>query len=145
MSIFHKIFGIKTKAEKLKQRKFEVLEDTVKYYSEDPETRRCSSIINQCYYSSQKANKPESDGCAIGRLLPEELRIELDALPASSINNKIFGLLPKDVQALELNFLSRLQSFHDNSKNWNITGSGLTFEGQSELVDFKKAILKGKI
>lgn len=143
MNIFYKIFGIKTKEQKLKQRKFEVLEDTIKYYSEDSEARRCSSTSSQCYYSPEKANKPESDGCAIGRLLEPELRIELDKLPPSSINEKIFSQLPDNIKILGVRFLSRLQKLHDESGNWN--KNGLTFVGGMRANDIKMDIAKGNI
>ena len=51
----------------LQQRQLEFLEDTIKYYSEDPSGRR--SVENgQCMYKSSDGRK-----CAVGRFISDHL------------------------------------------------------------------------
>lgn len=61
-------------------------------------------------------------GCAVGRLLPEELARKLRG-PISLEFNR----LPEDVSCMGLPFLVSLQQLHDDFKNWYATG--LSIEG----------------
>lgn len=137
----------------LQQKMLDLLEDTVQYYSEDPENRRCVLLTEgskYCFYSPQTAEKSLSQGCAIGRLLDDSLKLELDArtgLCGVSIS-QIFShqkwqdlkdKFPKDLLNLPIDFLSMLQDLHDGVFYWDeigLTEYGQTFVNQiKEYVD----------
>lgn len=116
----------------------EILEDTVKYYSEDV-NRRCK-IEGLCAYSGKTIGKGHiTEGCAIGRLLPSEFCIELDA---RFKNNGIFSIsrsdlgeqLPKIIKD-NLDFFEELQTFHDCDDYW--TEDGLSESGEKRLSGIK--------
>lgn len=98
----------------------EFLLDTIKYYSEDV-SRRCVDNGN-CKYSGKSLNM-NSDGCAIGRWLDEELKLELDALGTVPVQNeKVFDKLPKWMQGMGRCFLHDVQDLHDIDNYWNESG-----------------------
>lgn len=127
---------------KSNEEKIALLNDTVEYYSEDIQ-RRCVDVATSiCYYSPTSLNNNEkSCGCAIGRLLEPELRLELDN-KARSMNNSavknMFEFLPEDIQSYGLLFLARLQDFHDNDENWDI--GSLSERGQMIVDDIKREV-----
>lgn len=112
----------------------EFLLDTIKYYSEDT-SRRCVSE-DKCTYSPKTLNI-NSDGCAIGRWLDEELKLELDALGTVPVQNeKVFDKLPKWMQDMEKYFLHRVQDLHDMDNYWNESGlSQLGKEKVNEIIE----------
>ena len=119
----------------MKNKKLKLLEETILYYSENP-LRRCRETFDgesQCFYDGSRNSLAESDGCAVGRLLPQELKIHLDdnytfnQLCAGV--DDIFDLLPDDIKAYGLTFLSDLQVLHDNSDYWD--ENGLTETGKA--------------
>lgn len=111
-----------------KEKKLELVEDTVKYYSEDTQ-RRCLGN-GQCYYSPVTADNPLSSGCAVGRLVSPELQLILDKHFACGLVD-IFHLLPEDIQEYGQDLLEELQRFHDGANNWD--DDGLTLYGQTNL------------
>ena len=119
----------------------QVLEDTIKYYSEDT-NRRCVKNSG-CYYNPINAGKEGiSEGCAIGRLISEELQIELDSISDSEENGsgvynlEVFILLPEEIQALGQDFLSSLQNLHDSGTFWS--RKGLTEAGKRRVTEIKR-------
>lgn len=103
--------------------------DTIKYYSEDT-SRRCVSE-GKCTYSPETLNK-NSEGCAIGRWLDEELQLELDALGIVPVQNeKVFDKLPKWMQGMGIYFLQHVQDLHDSSIYWD--ESGLSQLGKNKV------------
>lgn len=121
--------------------RLEVLEQTVAYYSEDVNRRCIDTKTNTCFYSGNTAGKKGiSDGCAVGRLLPEELREELDTLfedtgGASSVT-EAFHLLPVEIKELGEDFLYLLQKLHDADAFWY--EGGLTKEGKEAVQKMKQ-------
>ena len=116
----------------------EILEDMVKYYSEDI-NRRCK-IEDVCAYSGKTVDKADiTEGCAIGRLLPSEFCIELDA---KFKNCNIFSIshsdvgeqLPKIIKD-NLDFFGELQVFHDCDDYW--IEDGLSEAGEKRLSGIK--------
>jgi len=113
-----------TAKQDLIDRQVKLLDETMEYYSADPENRRCEGIQpisggKMCFYSPVKANKPLSQGCAIGRLVSKKLKLELDTVNPNGVGvNTIFHLIPLKLQKLGLPFLMQLQSFHD-TKAWD--------------------------
>lgn len=108
----------------VKELRTAVLQDTIEYYSQDPEGRRCKDE-NECCYSPNTIDKETtSDGCAIGRLLSPKLREELDIYyeGVAVSNDDLFNELPQAVQELGQEFLRKLQSLHDVDTNWNSEG-----------------------
>ena len=120
----------------LQKKQLALLNETVTYYSENPTERRCTSIGGSCYYSPEKANKPKSEGCAIGRLLTPELKAELDEQIV--INTTVGGVwdsLPKEIQVYGMDFLGELQSLHDVSVYWD--DKGITKDGLGKVERIK--------
>lgn len=116
--------------ESIQTKRAVVLQDTVQYYSKDPDGRRCI-VDDMCRYSPKTLGKEAtSEGCAIGRLLPPELREELDI----NYYNKtvrytsLFWELPQEVQDLGQDFLTMLQNLHDVDIYWD--SEGLTEKGE---------------
>jgi hypothetical protein len=102
------------------------LEDTIKHFNS---TNR--GVIGGGYTCSYY------DGCAIGRHLTKELCIRLDDFENSGINHVgIFDLLPQELQALGIKFLSMVQDLHDDEDNWD--EKGLTTQGFAVANDIKK-------
>ena len=123
------------------EKQLQLLEETVAYYSENT-LRRCV-IDRHCMYSGKLITLTESDGCAVGRLLPKELAEKFDEL-GGGIIAKYFDLLPKKIKGYTLNFLRTLQRLHDNPIYWNDSGSGLTKLGKNYFEIFKNEINNGK-
>lgn len=117
----------------------EILEDTVKYYSEDV-NRRCKTEEDVCAYSGKTVGKADTtEGCAIGRLLPSEFCIELDARfkntgILSIIRSDVGEQLPKIIKD-NLDFFAELQTFHDCDVFW--TEDGLSKAGEKRLFCIK--------
>ncbi len=133
----------------LQKNKLRILEETVLYYSENTK-RRCLHHDEDktiCFYYGANNVNAESDGCAIGRLLPKELADKFDR--EYSFNNKkgsvikLFDLLPLELQEYGLPFLSQLQSFHDKNYYW--TDNGLSAFGEALVERFKIEIEKNVI
>ncbi len=122
---------MKTKAEKLK-----LIEETVLYYSENP-LRRCINTSGNCFYFGGNNEVTESEGCAIGRIMPKEFAESLDnEFKPDFIHSgvrDIFSRLPKDVKEYGKSFLCDLQALHDSPSYWD--KEGLTFEGGLYMED----------
>lgn len=117
----------------LQTRRAVVLQDTIQYYSQDPDGRRCSDD-NSCSYSPNTLGiEATSEGCAVGRLLSAELREELDRdFEGKSVGHDLlFRTLPKEVQELGLVFLLKLQNLHDSDVYWD--SKGLSKVGEEEV------------
>lgn len=115
----------------------QILEDTIKYYSEDT-NRRCVTEYG-CFYNPIRVNKKGiTDGCAIGRLIPQRLRAKLDKFDGATgvIEYKIFQELPKKIQNLGQDFLVELQILHDNNSYWD--DGGLTEKGEKVVTEMKR-------
>ena len=118
----------------------ELLEDTIAYYSVNPAERRCKAIIGSCHYSPKTANKPTSDGCAIGRHLSDEVKEKFDFRGGSIYFIKkyaleLFALAPQWMQDMDIDFLRNIQGLHDVSDFWNETG--LSQEGKECVEQIK--------
>lgn len=108
---------------KTTEQKIELVWDTVNYYSENPVERRSKSDVG-CVYSPESIDNPNSEGCAVGRLLTNELKLKLDnvrELGTAGVST-IFHLLPLDIQEYSLDLLQSLQTLHDQDINWTSTG-----------------------
>jgi hypothetical protein len=114
-----------------------LLNETVKYYAEDPQKRR--SVIEMkgannnsacAYYGS------ETKQCAVGRCLDPRF---LNRIKDSEDNTSSVGVLFQDYEEEEMfkpeyygyskSFWKRLQDIHDGNNNWNADGS-LTESGK---------------
>ena len=125
----------------------ELLEDTIKYYSENTE-RRCSSE-DGCYYSPITIGKEGiSDGCAIGRHLDKEFALQIDKdydeLNIKSLmKSKFIGnedKFPDWMIKMKLDFLVSLQNLHDDNLYWD--KNGLTQEGFEYVKEIKNKLAK---
>ena len=131
----------------------ELLEDTIKYYSENPE-RRCVNTVS-CYYSPITANKESiSEGCAIGRHLDKDFALQIDKDDAdfdgdSGIITVLSVMLEKEENKskfpdwmLKMNpsFLSEIQGLHDAKSHWD--KNGLTQEGLEYIKEIKNKLAK---
>lgn len=121
--------------------KHNLLNETIQYYSADPLNRRCVSGNSGggCKYSGKTVNLPLSDGCAIGRLLSPELRLDFDSRGTVSVGT-IFSELPENIQAYGLPFLKQLQVLHDSDYFWN--SNGLSISGLDKAAQIRNSIDK---
>lgn len=125
----------------LQQKMIDFLEDTVQYYSVDPIKRRSISDTKGCFYSPKNAHKPSSNGCAIGRHLPEELQGKYDSVSSCSISyiyTVYYNELPVNLKELPCEFLRDVQHLHDAGINWN--GMGLSLTGEKNVQKIKNYI-----
>lgn len=119
--------------------KEEFLLDMLDYYTVDPEGRRCNSD-GICFYSPKYAHKEgRSEGCAIGRHLPEDVAKYFDKLKGAGINSifrdtRLLVKLPEWLSDLGMPFLNRCQQFHDIKLLWG-EDIGLSSGGQNMLRD----------
>lgn len=98
----------------------EVLTDTVRFYSENPDKNRAISHGDCLYLIPETGAK-----CALGRLLNEtDLKYleETEQLGETAIIDIIGELTTEKVLKLPIRFLEDLQNFHDNDENWTETG-----------------------
>ena len=118
----------------------EILENTITYYSEDP-TRRCVRDGN-CAYNPKTVGNLNSEGCAIGRLLPDDVTLKMDEdMQNDSITNIIESefvrLLPYKITEYPI-FFQKLQDFHDDGENFD--GTGITEPGKSKVQEIRNYI-----
>lgn len=115
-------------------REFNMLQDVITHFGEDPINRRSEEeglYETYCVYSRQE-NKPNNIGCAIGMYLSDKVAEKLDRNDEGSIkdilkNPELKKLLPKWMLAIDPNFLEDIQILHDNDFIWN--DKGLTEKG----------------
>ena len=123
---------------KEKELMLEVLEDTIKFYSEDTNRRSREIVggVNFCTYE----NKENGNKCAVGRLLNKQdlAMIENKAYKDLSIYSVYDYLTTEKVKSLPVKFWSRLQEFHDNDSNWSL--KGLTFIGKQRTDEIRHEI-----
>lgn len=121
----------------MKNKKLKLLEETILYYSENT-LRRCRKD-KTCFYDGSRNTEVESQGCAIGRILPKELAKQLDDeyTFGSKLSDvvDVYHLLPIEIQDYGVQFLSRLQQIHDANDYWD--GNGLTEAGKIAVQRFK--------
>lgn len=95
----------------------ELLNDTIQYYWGKPE-RKSSNDIGLCSYYPGKNEINHTNGCAIGRLISDDLAIKLDDMgmidSTAIYNDAIFYKLPDWLKKLRKHFLEDLQQLHDN-------------------------------
>lgn len=104
------------KTKSLKSRRREFVNNTVAYYSKDP-NRRAMNKKGACkyYYRGKK--------CAIGRFIPknkykENFDISICGGGAIEDRDDVFAVLPKQIRDLGIDFLSHIQSLHDDDDYW---------------------------
>lgn len=119
--------------ETIQEKRAIVLQDTIQYYSQDPDGRRCSGYGTCCYSPKTIGKEETSEGCAVGRLLSAELREELDIYYNGRTvrYTPLFETLPQEIQDLGKDFLSMLQSLHDEDTYWD--SEGLSKVGEEEV------------
>jgi len=114
---------MESQSKTIQQRRMEILE--WEKTNRNLTNRSQLDVGTSCHYSAL-IGKPF--GCAVGRLLDEDLAEALDGMPESSVSRlDIFKILPQDVKDLGLPFLRELQTLHDIPSNW--TDEGLSEEG----------------
>ena len=107
----------------------EYLEDTIRYYSKDPDKLRCVTE-GVCHYNSAE---PGVVGCAIGRKMKKADRGRLDAVDPNGVGIETVikyiqdeeipkSILPAWMRKMKLVFLCDLQRLHDKSEFWDSDG-----------------------
>lgn len=116
-----------------------LLEDTVKYYSED--TSRRAMEENDCVYLTEDGRK-----CAVGRFLVENFDYthfnscySVKDLYTQYGNTDKF--LTSECRGYNIDFWQRLQGLHDNSTLWD--NKGLTKSGKITVENIKSHIESG--
>lgn len=99
--------------------KLEVIEETYKYYSEDP-SRRSLSETGECLYIG------DGKRCAFSRCCNEEDEKDLQQYEGMGADEPLNGLgydiLKPEYRHEDEIFWCDLQRFHDDDKNWNKKG-----------------------
>lgn len=122
--------GAKYKAIKnVDERRKAFLLDVAGFYNS---SNRALAEDGACVYSATNV----SPGCAIGRCLGPSLRKRLDQCldkDICTIYDKLYlrNRLPKWMTEMGLDFLSGVQQFHDDARNW--TNVGLSTRGEEVL------------
>lgn len=113
-----------------------LLEDTVKYYSEDTSRRAMGKI--DCEYLTEDGRK-----CAVGRFLVEDFGYKsfntctsVTDLYATYGSTDEF-LIP-EYRGYDIDFWVKLQQLHDTEPFWN--DEGLTDEGNASVERIKELI-----
>lgn len=124
----------------VREKKLALLHNTVNHFN-----LKNRSVNKGCHYSRYSlADHTQSEGCAIGRLLADDIALRFDALQL----NKKFTLqniientnyMPEYLKTLGTAFLQLLQNLHDSVDNW--TDTGISDEGKTEACIIKKLIL----
>lgn len=120
------------------------LEDTIAYYSVNPQERRCKNYRGMCSYSPRTVEKEgKSEGCAIGRHLSPEAQEQWDTYDD---NDSVIGMknrtelfastAPEWMQTMNERFLRDVQRMHDVDGYWN--ENGLSAEGLEKVDLIKK-------
>lgn len=117
-----------------------LLEDTVKYYSEDP-SRRSKNDSGYCVYKSENGNR-----CAVGRFLVKDFNYYLYNTENSvedlyNYYSETDEFLIPEYRGYDIDFWSTLQVFHDEGKYWDKTG--LTDDGKLAVERIKMHINAG--
>jgi len=115
---------------KIRRRMAALLDQTVAHYNS--KNRSVAQLspdrVPNCYYVPVD---PEcSEGCAIGRLLPEKHVRQIMAAGCNSLSvRSLFSHfrtndigIPKVFSGIPLSFLFKLQNLHDKGKYWNEDG-----------------------
>lgn len=102
-----------------REEKLALLEETVDYYSQDPENRR--AVNGGCQYATKDGRQ-----CAVGRLLPFEvaraLTLELEKKLSDTDVVAVWDYLPQNVRRFGQSFLLKLQLIHDGHSYWKPDG-----------------------
>lgn len=126
--------------DKIDQKRIELLDETVKYYSTDPDGRRCA-VDGCCYYHPKTLGlEGKSEGCAIGRLLSRRMALQFDNNGGDSID-ELFEILPMKIKKYGIVFLTDLQMLHDFDRYW--TCDGLSIIGKNKVKEIKEKIIEG--
>lgn len=123
--------------------KLEILNETVKYYTEEKNDRSMDSI--DCVYNSEEGNH-----CAVGRCFTEEIKdlglefeqntdADVFELERMTIDGKetIDHLLLEEYRGHDSKFWFDLQRLHDNSMYWNFKYT-LSANGESFVEALKE-------
>jgi hypothetical protein len=112
------------------------------YVSGDTRCKRPATIDTNagCFYSGTSVDK-DTDGCFVGRLLPEEVRVELDRLDCggfrevfNDIEDKGIDIKLPDYMMKNPDLMCDFQTLHDEDANWG-RGYQLSDNGKSYLKD----------
>ncbi len=100
-----------------------LLEETVKFYSEDT-TRRSMDSTGDCKYFG-----PDGKKCAVGRWIdPNKYNSDFEG---HTIKSSVMDALVEEKRGYSFLFWNRLQILHDAEENWD--ENGLTEVGKENL------------
>jgi hypothetical protein len=107
------------------------------YFVENP-NKRCRDIRGNCRYSGKTLGL-DTEGCLIGRMMSEDVRVRADRDGVDGIDDLLEYLDEKglDVEFLRdknVDVLRDFQDLHDNSSYWE--ESGLSDRGRERLRDY---------
>lgn len=121
---------------KLKQKAIDIVNDTVKYYSED--TKRRAKTEKGCRYLTDDGRM-----CAVGRQLNKK-QISIYGDSKKNATFLFFEMRINKLKGLGSDFWSGLQRIHDQDLYWN-ESKGMTELGLDSVEDFKSLIKKQTI
>lgn len=107
MSYAH-LFAKQKPMNKIQERQLKELNEVVEFYGADTR-RRAVDEWGDCQYLTEDNRR-----CAIGRKVCKNIAQEMTDEQGLVKDEKIFNLLPKTIQKLNVGFLRDLQKLHDN-------------------------------
>lgn len=118
--------------------KLAIIEETVEYYSKNPEERRAITEEGGYAYMNTTGNM-----CAVGRCLVDACSFSLEfndyfSTVANKVNDvvKLQNYFKEEYQGHDYKFWSDLQTIHDLDSNWDY--KGLTKLGEERVERIKR-------
>ena len=130
----------KFRTERETERMQEMFYDMIKHYNS---SNRCMNVDSgECMYVPTGYLEERSEGCAIGRLLPEwakkvvkkDMELNIDCGVVDLLDR--LSKMPKVFEDISTTFLMELQMIHDKEAFWNETG--LSYKGKRQAVSVRE-------
>jgi len=122
------------------QEQLDLLDETVKYYSEDVTRRGFNEELKMCEYKTD-----EGKMCAVGRCIDQNVmdydkynRSTTAKMLISKIGQNIFK---EEYRGFSFELWRKLQDIHDSWLNWN--QNGITNRGMGNVSALRAQIKKG--
>jgi hypothetical protein len=103
----------------------QVLEDSYKYYTEDPNGRRAVAASGGCLYLTEDGKK-----CAVGRYMIDGPHQNIDGVFDNHTFENTESILTTQVQGFNSAFWTSLQDWHDSGIYWDTYNNVINKKGQ---------------
>lgn len=103
----------------------QVLEDSYKYYTEDPNGRRAVSASGDCLYLTEDGKR-----CAVGRYMIAGPHQSIDGIFDNHTFENTESTLTDQVKEFNQQFWLYLQDWHDSNFYWDKANNVISTKGQ---------------